>query len=163
MKTAPTLSLALSVIAAVSLTSCGTSPEAPTSTPSAPSAASSASGTTASGDVTDPAQAVSPSYLSKAAAKIQDGVSTRKFLISKLGLFYTKGTNAAGQATATWKFKQNKATAKSFIPGSAFIPGAMVTYYQTVSVVLDANDVVVSHSFLESTQEKTGLGFSYGS
>lgn len=113
--------------------------------------------------MTDPNQVVNRSHLSKAAAQIQTGVTTKRDLVRKLGIIYKKGTDASGRATATWTFNQSKSTAKAFIPGSAFIPGAMVTYYQSVSVVLDANEVVVEHRFLESTKEKTGMGFSYGS
>lgn len=149
-----------SVAAALALTHCaGTSaPEStaapaasttPTSTPAAPAA---------SGDITDPAAARS-THLSKAAAGVKDGVTTRKDIIRKLGLFYTKSTNSAGQATGTWKFQTTDSTAKAWIPGSAFIPGALITYYQSLTVTFDANDVVTSHAFLETQREKTGLGY----
>lgn len=157
MKTAPTFLLLASFAAVTGLTSCGTTEPASTST------SSSAAEASAEGDITNPAQARNSSHLSKAAAKVQNGVTTRKDVLHKLGMFYKKGTDASGRATATWTYKENQGTAKAWIPGSAFIPGAVVTYYQSLTLVLDANDVVVSHQFLESTKEKTGLGFSYGS
>lgn len=163
MRTTPNLFLVASLAITAGLTSCGTAPETPAATTSTATTASAAPATNAAGDITDPNQVVSRSHFSKAAAQIQDGVTTKKDLVRKLGLFYKKGTDASGKATAIWTFKQSKSTAKAFIPGSAFIPGAVVTYYQTLSVVLDANEVVISHAFSESTQEKTGLGFSYGS
>lgn len=164
MRTTSTFLLVATLGIAAGLTSCGTAPETPTAATSSPTSATSAApATNNAGDITDPNQAVNRSHFSKAAAQIQDGVTTKRDVIRKLGLMYKKGTDASGRATATWTFKQSKSTAKSFIPGSAFIPGAVLTYYQSVSIVLDANEVVTSHSFLESTQEKTGLGFSYGS
>ncbi len=159
MKTAPTFLILASLATITGLTSCGTSTEEPASSSAAESSEAGAS----QADITNPAQARKSTHLTKAALKIQNGVTTRRDAVSKLGLFYTKGTNAAGQATATWKFNPTETTAKAFIPGSAFIPGAVIKYYQTLTLVLDASDVVISHSFLESTQEKTGLGFSYGS
>lgn len=161
MKTSSSL-VVLALAASITLSSCGTSE------PSAPAAstasASTAPATNAEGDVTNPNQAVNRTHLSKAAAKIQNGVTTRRDVQNKLGIFNKKeGQDATGRKTVTWTLKQTKGTAKSFIPGSAFIPGAMITYYQSITLVLDANDVVVSHSFLETTKEKTGLGFSYGS
>ncbi len=143
----------------LSLTHC-----AGTSTPESAPAADTAASTTApaassaSSGITDPS-AAQPTHLSKAAAGVKDGVTTRKDIIRKLGLFYTKGTGVSGQAAATWKFQTTASTAKSWIPGSAFIPGALITYDQSLTVVLDANDVVVSHSFLETSREKTGLGY----
>lgn len=165
MKTASSALLLLASLAlSITLTSCGTSsPEAPAASSSAAAPSSTAPAVNANGDITDPAQARKSSHLTKAASRVQDGVTTRRDLVGKLGLFYTKGTNASGQATGLWKFSPSESTAKAFIPGSAFIPGAVVTYYQSLSVVFDANDVVISHSFLESTKEKTGMGFSYGS
>ena len=163
MKAAPTLLALTSLALITALTSCGTStPEAPASASSSTAEASEPVSEDFQGDITNPAQARKSTHLTKAAAQIQDGVTTRKDVIRKLGLFYSKGTNAAGQATGLWKFSPSASTAKAWIPGSAFIPGAIITYYQSVTVVFDANDVVVSHSFLESTKEKTGLGFSYG-
>lgn len=169
MKSASALNILASLTLAASLTSCGTSespaPAAPASTAAASASASASAPAPATepGDVTDPNQVVNRSHLSKAAAQIQNGVTTKRDLVRKLGIIYKKGTDATGRATATWTFNQSKSTAKAFIPGSAFIPGAMVTYYQTVSVVLDANEVVVDHRFIETTKEKTGMGFSYGS
>ena len=168
MKTAPTFLLVASLAAMTGLTSCGTT-EAPAAAGTSAAAANAAPpataapATNAEGDVTNPLHARKSTHLTKAAAKIQNGVTTRRDIVGKLGLFYTKGTNAAGQATGTWTFKPSESTGKAWIPGSAFIPGAVITYYQSVTAVFDANDVVISHSFLESTQEKTGLGFSYGS
>lgn len=166
MKIASTFRALASIIAVAGLTHCGTTSEtpAPTGTAAAATASEAApAAATEDGDITNPAQARKETHLTKAAAKVQNGVTTRRDIVGKLGIFYTKGTNASGQATGVWKFSPTRSTAKAFIPGSAFIPGAMVTYYQSLSVVFDANDVVVSHSFLESTKEKTGLGFSYGS
>lgn len=157
MKSSTLLRLS-SVAAALALTHCaGTS--APESTP-APAATTTAASTPAAGagDITDPSAARS-THLTKAAAGVKDGVTTRKDIIRKLGLFYTKGTNAAGQATGTWKFQTTDSTAKAWIPGSAFIPGALITYYQSLTVTFDANDVVTSHAFLETQREKTGLGY----
>ncbi|SKB09081.1 hypothetical protein SAMN02745166_05092 [Prosthecobacter debontii] len=155
----------LTLTASIVLTGCGTSesPAPATSTGTSATASAPASATNADGDITDPNQVNNRTHLSKAAAQIQDGVTTKKDVVRKLGLFYKKGTDAAGRATATWTFNQSKGTAKSYIPGAAFIPGAMITYYQTVTISLDANETVVSHSFVESTKEKTGMGFSYGS
>lgn len=150
-----------SVAAALALTHCAGSsaPEgAPAPAASTASASTPAAPAASGGDITDPAAARS-THLSKAAAGVKDGVTTRKDIIRKLGLFYTKGTNADGQATATWKFQTTASTAKAWIPGSAFIPGALVTYYQSLTVTLDANDVVTSHGFLETQREKTGLGY----
>lgn len=167
MRTAPTLFLVASLAAMTGLTSCGTTEAPASATASSPAGAAApataAPATNAEGDVTNPLHARKSSHLTKAAAKIQNGVTTRKDIIGKLGLFYSKGTNAAGQPTGTWTFKPSETTGKAWIPGSAFIPGAVITYYQSVTAVFDANDVVVSHSFLETTKEKTGLGFSYGS
>lgn len=148
-----------SVAAALVLTHCAGS-SAPESTP-APAASTASAGAPAAasgGDITDPAAARS-THLTKAAAGVKDGVTTRKDIIRKLGLIYTKGTNAAGQATGTWKFQTTASTAKAWIPGSAFIPGALITYYQSLTVTFDANDVVTSHAFLETQREKTGLGY----
>ncbi|TDU81293.1 hypothetical protein EI77_00596 [Prosthecobacter fusiformis] len=163
MRTVPTFLVVASVAAITGLTSCGTSTETPTETADTSASASAAPADTAEGDITDPAQARKSTHLTKAAAKIQNGVTTRRDIIGKLGMFYTKGTNAAGQATGTWTYKPSESTGKAWIPGSAFIPGAVITYYQSVTAVFGPNDVVISHSFLESTKEKTGLGFSYGS
>lgn len=161
MKTAPTFLIVASLAVVTGLTSCGTSTE-PASAASDTSVSTTAEAS-AEGDVTNPVAARNSSHVSKAAAKIQNGVTTRKDVIRKLGMFYKKGTDASGRVTATWTYKENQTTGKAWIPGSAFIPGAVVTYYQSLTLVLDANDVVVSHQFLESTKEKTGLGFSYGS
>lgn len=165
MRTAPNYLLVATLAAITGLTSCGTTEtEAPAAAGTASASAAAAEETPAAeGDITDPAQARKSTHLTKTVSKIQNGVTTRKDIIGKLGMFYTKGTNASGQATGIWKFKPSETTGKAWIPGSAFIPGAVITYYQSVTVVFDANDVVISHSFLESTQEKTGLGFSYGS
>lgn len=162
---ASSLLVLLALSATVVLTHCGTTDTPASATSTSPSTADSApaAATNADGDITDPNQVNNKTHLSKAAAQIQDGVTTKKDVVRKLGLFYKKGTDAAGRATATWTFNQSKGTAKSYIPGAAFIPGAMITYYQTVTITLDANETVVSHSFVESTKEKTGMGFSYGS
>lgn len=167
MKSASALHILASLTLAVGLTGCSTSESpAPATAPAASTSTatgSAAAPATEAGDITDPNGVVNRTHLSKAAAQVQDGVTTRRDLVRKLGIIYKKGTDASGRATATWTFNQSKSTAKSFIPGSAFIPGAMVTYYQSISVVLDANDVVVAHRFIETTKEKTGMGFSYGS
>lgn len=134
---------------------------ATTGSNTAPSTSSS-TGVTADGDITDPSLARAKTQVSKTAATIKDGTTTKMDIVRKLGLYFRGGTDSAGRKTATWTGKKSSTTGMSYIPGAAFIPGAIVDYNHSLTVVLDANDVVVSHQFLETTKSKTGLGFSYG-
>lgn len=94
-----------------------------------------------------PGQPSVPTALSRAAATIRPGVTTKRYLVSQLGFRYEKGTNPAGQATAVW-------TQQHSLPAvSRPAPRPAQLCEQRLTVAFDDRNLVVAHDFQETRSE----------
>ena len=94
-----------------------------------------------------PGQASVPTALSRAAATIRPGVTTKRYLVSQLGLRYEKGANAAGQATAVWTQQRSLPAVSRPTPRPAQL------CEQRLTVAFDDRNLVVAHDFQETRSE----------